>query len=114
MLIIGDTTRCKPGGRGAATKAAGAAGMLIQSVPLGLNSLGGNADFQMASIESAAGADLIAEEGGAPLDFSSWGFDGDIHLKPDIDGPSGNILSTYPVSMGSYAIGNSIPLRASC
>ncbi|KAF8940137.1 peptidase S8/S53 domain-containing protein [Dissophora ornata] len=125
VLVIGDTTRCKSGGRGAAAKAAGAAGMLIQSVPLGLNSLGGNADFQMASIEFAAGAEIIAayrknpantfkwsaskksfriEGGGAPSDFSSWGFDGDLHLKPDIAGPGGNILSTYPVNMGSYAI----------
>ncbi|KAG0371291.1 hypothetical protein BGZ54_007480 [Gamsiella multidivaricata] len=125
VLVLGDTTRCKSGGRGAAAKTAGAAGMLVQSVPLGLNNLGGNPDFQMAAIEAAAGAELLAaykknpatafkwsqskksfriEGGGAPSDFSSWGFDGDLHIKPDIAGPGGNILSTYPVNMGSYAI----------
>ncbi|KAG0205771.1 hypothetical protein BGX28_002694 [Mortierella sp. GBA30] len=125
VLVIGDTTRCKSGARGAAAKTAGAAAMLVQSVPLGLNNLGGNPDFQMASIENAAGAQLLEafkknpassftwssakksfriEGGGAPSDFSSWGFDGDLHLKPDIAGPGGNILSTYPVNMGAYAI----------
>ncbi|KAI1318450.1 hypothetical protein EDD11_006534 [Mortierella claussenii] len=125
VLVYGDTTRCKSGGRGAAAKAAGAAGILVQSVPLGLNNLGGNPDFPMAAIEATAGTEIInaykksaanalkwfptkksfrIEGGGAPSDFSSWGFDGDLHLKPDIAGPGGNILSTFPVNLGSYAI----------
>ncbi|CAO3565776.1 unnamed protein product [Mortierella alpina] len=125
VLVLGDTTRCLSGGRGAAAKTAGAAGILVQSVPLGLNNLGGNPDFPMAAIESAAGIELVAahkknpasaftwsaakknfriEGGGAPSAFSSWGFDGDLHIKPDIAGPGGNILSTYPVNMGAYAV----------
>ncbi|KAK3811318.1 MAG: peptidase S8/S53 domain-containing protein, partial [Benniella sp.] len=125
VLVLGDTTRCKSGGRGAAAKTAGAAGMLVKSVPLGLNSLGGNPDFQMASIEVNAADELLAayqknpattfkwssdkktfriEGGGSPSGFSSWGFDGDLHFKPDIAGPGGNILSTYPQKMGSYAV----------
>ncbi|KAF9187924.1 hypothetical protein BGZ51_000944 [Haplosporangium sp. Z 767] len=125
VLVHGDTTRCKSGGRGEVAKSAGAAGMLIQSVPLGLNNLGGNPDFPMAAIEAAAGADLLAaykknpasiftwytekksfriEGGGTPSAFSSWGLDGDLHLKPDVAGPGGNILSTYPMKMGAYAI----------
>ncbi|KAF9992851.1 hypothetical protein BGZ65_011728, partial [Modicella reniformis] len=125
VLVLGDTIRCKSGGRGAAAKAAGAAGMLVQSVPLGLNSLGGNPEFQMASIEAAAGAELLEafkknpvntfkwpadkksfriEGGGSPSAFSSWGLDGDLRIKPDIAGPGGNILSTYPLDMGDYAI----------
>ncbi|KAF9436084.1 hypothetical protein BGZ76_004868 [Entomortierella beljakovae] len=125
VLVLGDITRCKSGGRGAAAKAAGAAGMLIQTTPLGLSNLGGNPDFQMASVEFGAGEALIAankknpantltwstekksfkiEGGGSPSDFSSWGLDGELRIKPDIAGPGGMILSTYPVPMGSYAI----------
>ncbi|KAF8983237.1 hypothetical protein BGZ46_010609 [Entomortierella lignicola] len=125
VLVIGDTTRCKSGGRGAAAKEAGAAGMLIQTIPFGLSSLGGNPDFQMASIEFTAGQELIdaykkkptstftwsatkksfkIEGGGTPSDFSSWGLDGELRIKPNIGAPGGNILSTYPVNMGSYAI----------
>ncbi|KAF9581252.1 hypothetical protein BGW38_001794 [Lunasporangiospora selenospora] len=125
VLVLGDTTRCKSGGRGAAGKAAGAAGMIVQSVPFGLNNLGGNPDFPMAAIENEAGNQILAaarknpasqikwstkkksfrlEGGGTPSDFSSWGFDGELRLKPDVAGPGGNILSTYPVKLGSYAI----------
>lgn len=125
VLVLGDVTRCKSGGRGAAAKAAGAAGMLVQTTPLGLSNLGGNPEFQMASIEFIAGEALISahkknpanvitwstnkksfkvEGGGSPSDFSSWGHDGDLRIKPDIAGPGGNILSTYPLDMGGYAI----------
>ncbi|KAF9107976.1 hypothetical protein BGX27_008527 [Mortierella sp. AM989] len=125
VLVLGDVTRCKSGGRGVAAKTAGAAGMLVQTVPLGLSSLGGNPGFQMASIEFSAGEDLIAahkknpanvltwptakksfsvEGGGSPSSFSSWGFDGELRIKPNIAGPGGNILSTYPLDMGSYAV----------
>ncbi|KAF9908228.1 hypothetical protein BX616_000202 [Lobosporangium transversale] len=133
VLVHGDTTRCKSGGRGAAAKAAGAAGMLVQSVPLGLSNLGGNPDFPMASIEFGAAEDILAaykkdsastlkwfsgkksfrvEGGGHPSDFSSWGFDGDLHIKPDIAGPGGNILSTYPLDLGSYAIESGTSMSA--
>ncbi|KAF9352733.1 hypothetical protein BGX26_009482 [Mortierella sp. AD094] len=125
VLVLGDVTRCKSGGRGAAAKTAGAAGMLVQTLPLGLSSLGGNPDFQMASIEFSAGEELIAgykknpanaftwsstkksfriEGGGRPSDFSSWGLDGELRIKPNIAAPGGNILSTYPVNMGAYKI----------
>jgi subtilisin family serine protease len=125
VLVYGETLRCKSGARGAAAKAAGAAGMLVHSVPLGLNNLGGNPDFQMASIEARASIELQAaykknpanilkwstskkslkiEGGGAPSAFSSWGFDGDLHLKPDIAGPGGNILSTHPLKLKGYAV----------
>ncbi|CEP15986.1 hypothetical protein [Parasitella parasitica] len=35
--------------------------------------------------------------------FSSWGLGPDLSLKPDISAPGGQIYSTYPVDMGSYA-----------
>ncbi|KAG0347485.1 hypothetical protein BGZ54_004896, partial [Gamsiella multidivaricata] len=125
VLTFGDTTRCKSGGRGANALNAGAAGMLIQTTPIGIASLGGNPDFPMGSIENKAGDDLIAvykktptaaitwskgpsnflvEGGGAPSDFSSFGLDGDLRSKPDIAAPGGNILSTYPLAKGGYAV----------
>ncbi|KAG1117479.1 hypothetical protein G6F42_013427 [Rhizopus arrhizus] len=35
--------------------------------------------------------------------FSSWGLGPDLSLKPDISAPGGQIYSTYPVDLGSYA-----------
>jgi subtilisin family serine protease len=35
--------------------------------------------------------------------FSSYGLAADLSLKPDIGAPGGNIYSTYPVELGSYA-----------
>ncbi|KAF9371798.1 hypothetical protein BGX21_005000, partial [Mortierella sp. AD011] len=108
VLTLGDTTRCLSGGRGANAIAAGAAGMLIQTTPYGIASLGGNPDFPMGSIEFQAGEDLLAvwkktpnaaitwskspsnfliEGGGAPSDFSSFGLDGDLRSKPDVAAP---------------------------
>ncbi|KAI1315507.1 hypothetical protein EDD11_000688 [Mortierella claussenii] len=125
VLTLGDVTRCKSGGRGANALNAGAAGILIQTTPLGLASLGGNPNFPMGSIENKAGDDLIAvwkktpaaafswskapssfliEGGGAPSDFSSFGLDGELRSKPDIAAPGGNILSTYPLAKGGYAV----------
>ncbi|KAI8345639.1 peptidase S8/S53 domain-containing protein [Mortierella sp. GBAus27b] len=124
-LVSGAITRCKLDDRAAIAKTAGAAGMIIQSAPSGLKPIAGISGFPMASIEGHAGRDLLTAfrkshtytiqwspvqnqfriEGGAtPSSFSSWGLDGDLHLKPDISGPGGNILSTFPQKMGSYAI----------
>ncbi|KAG0234694.1 hypothetical protein BGW42_006314 [Actinomortierella wolfii] len=125
VLTLGDVTRCKSGGRGQIAQKAGAAGILIQTTPVGLSSLGGNEGFPMGATEFQAGEDLIAawrknpngtfkwskdkslqniEGGGSPADFSSFGFDGDLRLKPDLAAPGGNILSTYPRAKGSYAV----------
>ncbi|KAI8640225.1 peptidase S8/S53 domain-containing protein [Parasitella parasitica] len=40
---------------------------------------------------------------GSISDFSSWGLGPDLSLKPDISAPGGQIYSTYPVDLGSYA-----------
>ncbi|KAF9207329.1 hypothetical protein BGZ49_000681 [Haplosporangium sp. Z 27] len=125
VLTVGDVTRCKSGGRGANALAAGAAGILIQTTPLGIASLGGNPNFPMGSIENQAGENLIAvwkktptapitwskgpsnfriEGGGAPSDFSSFGLDGELRSKPDIAAPGGNILSSYPLAKGGYIV----------
>ncbi|KAI1315508.1 hypothetical protein EDD11_000689 [Mortierella claussenii] len=125
VLTLGDVTRCKSGGRGANAQKAGAAGILVQTTPLGLAGLGGIPDFPMGSIENKAGDDLIAaykknpkapitwskkpsnflvEGGGAPSDFSSFGIDGELRSKPDIAAPGGNILSSYPLAEGGYAV----------
>jgi len=36
--------------------------------------------------------------------FSSYGLDAELNLKPDLGAPGGNILSTYPRALGSYAV----------
>ncbi|KAF9347945.1 hypothetical protein BGX34_002792, partial [Mortierella sp. NVP85] len=126
VLVYGEPL-CKSGVRGEAAKAAGAAGIFIRRVPYGLADLGGNPGFPMASIEAHTSDELIAayrgnkdltfqwstakksfsiEGAGAPSDFSSWGFDGDLHIKPDISGPGGRVLSTFPQDKGSYFVGN--------
>ncbi|ORZ37224.1 peptidase S8/S53 domain-containing protein [Catenaria anguillulae PL171] len=40
---------------------------------------------------------------GMPSDFSSWGLDLNLLLKPDVGAPGGNIYSAYPTAMGTYA-----------
>ncbi|KAL7750408.1 hypothetical protein RI367_004182 [Sorochytrium milnesiophthora] len=42
--------------------------------------------------------------GGQPSDYSSWGVSPDLAIKPDIAAPGGLIYSSYPRSMGSYAV----------
>ncbi|KAJ3302278.1 hypothetical protein HDU76_005549 [Blyttiomyces sp. JEL0837] len=37
-------------------------------------------------------------------DFTSWGLGPDWFIKPDLAAPGGHIFSTYPVSMGKYAV----------
>ncbi|KAF9110854.1 hypothetical protein BGX27_005818 [Mortierella sp. AM989] len=125
VLTFGDVTRCRSGVKGANGKKAGAAAMLIQTTPIGIAALGGSPNFPMGSIENGAGNKLLAgykanpsntftwskeqsnfrvEGGGAPSDFSSFGIDGSLRSKPDVAAPGGNILSTYPLKKGGYAI----------
>ncbi|OAQ57618.1 peptidase [Pochonia chlamydosporia 170] len=42
--------------------------------------------------------------GGSISLFSSWGPTWEMDFKPQIGAPGGNILSTYPVAKGSYAV----------
>ncbi|CAE6414623.1 unnamed protein product [Rhizoctonia solani] len=42
--------------------------------------------------------------GGLMSNFSSYGPTFDMYLKPALSAPGGNILSTYPVALGSYQI----------
>ncbi|KAG0052331.1 hypothetical protein BGZ83_002724 [Gryganskiella cystojenkinii] len=125
VLVVGDITRCKSGGRGANAQTAGAAGVLIQTTPFGISSIGGAPGLPMGSIEYQAGLDILAtqkknpkatftwskkealfavEGGGAPSDFSSIGIDGELRSKPDIGAPGGNILSTVPLALGGYGL----------
>ncbi|KAF9206453.1 hypothetical protein BGZ49_002413 [Haplosporangium sp. Z 27] len=125
VLTLGNVARCKSGVKGTIALQVGAAGMLIQTTPLGIAALGGIPNFPMGSIEFGAGNDLMAsyknnhqntfswsqnqtiflvEGGGAPSDFSSYGVDGDLRSKPDLAAPGGNILSTYPLAKGGYAL----------
>ncbi|KAG9322591.1 hypothetical protein KVV02_007904 [Mortierella alpina] len=125
VLVLGNVTRCKSGGRGALGQKNGAAGMITQTDGGGLANLGGVPGFPMASIENLAGTQLLAaykadpkatftwvtkqnpfnlDNNGAPSTFSSLGLDGDLRSKPDIGAPGGNILSTYPLAEGGYAV----------
>jgi subtilisin family serine protease len=36
--------------------------------------------------------------------FSSWSPTYELYIKPDVSAPGGNILSTYPMDMGAYAV----------
>ncbi|KAG8763401.1 hypothetical protein FRC12_008567 [Ceratobasidium sp. 428] len=47
---------------------------------------------------------LEATTGGLMSDFSTYGPTNDMFSKPAISAPGGNILSTYPQKMGSYAV----------
>lgn len=49
------------------------------------------------NFENKATAGLIS-------DFSTYGLTNDAYLKPSVGAPGGNILSTYPVAMGSYSV----------
>ncbi|KAG0050364.1 hypothetical protein BGZ83_004866 [Gryganskiella cystojenkinii] len=125
VLVVGDIARCRSKGRGDIGLAAGAAGMLVQTTPLGMAGLAGNDKLPMGSIEFKAGEALLAaykknpkntlsfskaesnflvEGGGAPSDFSSFGLDGELRSKPDLAAPGGNILSTYPLAKGGYTL----------
>ncbi|KAJ4391678.1 hypothetical protein N0V93_005297 [Gnomoniopsis smithogilvyi] len=42
--------------------------------------------------------------GGYSSTFTSWGPTFEVELKPQVGSPGGNILSTYPRAMGSYAV----------
>jgi hypothetical protein len=122
-LVLGGGTACVSKTRGDVAKAAGAVGIIIRSNPRGILPGGGNDGFPMALVEARAGPllraafrknsdtpiqwsttkeNFVTENSGKPSAFSSWGLDGDLHIKPDISGPGGNMLSTYPQAMGSY------------
>ncbi|KAG8737461.1 hypothetical protein FRC10_008164 [Ceratobasidium sp. 414] len=47
---------------------------------------------------------LPVSGGGLMSSFSTYGPSNDMYFKPAISAPGGNILSTYPVPMGSYAV----------
>jgi hypothetical protein len=133
VLTNGDQHACPLEERGTVAKNAGALGMLHRSVPFGLTEFNGVGEFQMASTEEGAADRLIAsyrentantiqwsatkksfsiEGSGAPSDFSNWGLDGDLHIKPEISAPGGNILSTYPLNMegNGYHVGKCMSL----
>ncbi|KAK3811222.1 MAG: peptidase S8/S53 domain-containing protein [Benniella sp.] len=118
VLIDGDVNVCGLEARGTAAQNAGAVGAIHRNVPYGLDTFYGIDGFQMAAIEVHSAAKLIddcqkgpaniiqwsstkksfmVEGGGSPSDFSNWGLDGDLHIKPDIAAPGGDILSTYPL-----------------
>lgn len=43
---------------------------------------------------------------GFASDFSSWGPNWDLSVKPNLAAPGANVLSTYPVPLGGYLVGS--------
>ncbi|KAI1338783.1 subtilisin-like protein [Xylariaceae sp. FL0016] len=43
-------------------------------------------------------------DGGLPNYYTSWGPTWEVDLKPQMAAPGGNILSTYPLDLGGYAV----------
>ncbi|KAG0237024.1 peptidase S8/S53 domain-containing protein [Mortierella sp. GBAus27b] len=124
VLALGNEA-CSSDIRATNAKKAGATAILTQTAPFGMATLGGIESFPMASLENKAGKGLLqaykanaantftwsknessfqAEAGGGPSVFSSYGLDGDLRSKPDIGAPGGDILSTYPLKQGGYAL----------
>ncbi|KAK7473104.1 hypothetical protein VKT23_001205 [Stygiomarasmius scandens] len=54
--------------------------------------------------QTGASANVENSEGGLISDFSSYGPTFDMYLKPAVAAPGGNILSTIPVKLGSFAV----------
>ncbi|RYO97101.1 hypothetical protein DL766_002396 [Monosporascus sp. MC13-8B] len=44
------------------------------------------------------------ERGGLLSEFTSWGPTWEVDVKPQVAAPGGNILSTYPLDLGGYAV----------
>ncbi|KAG0088685.1 hypothetical protein BGZ92_005830 [Podila epicladia] len=104
VLVLGDFTNCGSKGRGDAALAAGTAGLLIQTTPFGFANIGGAAGLPMATIEFAAGEELLAAVKKTPTTTFSWPAEEKNFRVEGGGAPGGNIYSTYPVNMGAYAI----------
>lgn len=44
------------------------------------------------------------DNGGSPSTFTSWGPTFELDVKPQFGGPGGNILSTFPLELGSFLV----------
>ncbi|KAG0308954.1 hypothetical protein BGZ99_001020 [Dissophora globulifera] len=125
ILVGGYPDDCDAHLRAVLSATVGAAGVIIQSIPYGLEAAPAFKDFPVISIEFQAGVDIIAaykkdpqtlvsfsaendnflvENGGFPSDFSSFGLDGELRSKPDLGAPGSDILSTYPLAKDGYAV----------
>ncbi|KAL7276750.1 hypothetical protein RUND412_000248 [Rhizina undulata] len=64
---------------------------------------GGNASVVFPADKASTGINNTMSGGKISM-FSSWGPTYEAQIKPEIAAPGGNIFSTYPVDLGSYAI----------
>ncbi|KAK3826186.1 MAG: peptidase S8/S53 domain-containing protein [Linnemannia gamsii] len=111
--------------RQASFQAAGAVGFLVQAPQGEFIGFVATAEYPIAGVDYEGGLKLIAAwkanpagafawsgltsefpnpDGGAPSAFSSYGMDGELRSKPDYGAPGGNILSAYPLTLGSYKV----------
>ncbi|KAH8828652.1 subtilisin-like protease [Flagelloscypha sp. PMI_526] len=54
--------------------------------------------------QEGGNADYPDEHGGLVSDFTSYGPSNDMYFKPAVAAPGGNIPSTWPTTLGSYAV----------
>ncbi|KAG0299980.1 hypothetical protein BGZ99_003954, partial [Dissophora globulifera] len=108
VLLSGDTSQCSLSKKVQNVQRSNAAGILIQSYPLGLQDVSSITSTLMISIEFQAGEHILAaiknnpqahvtfsteehsfplEGGGLPSGFSSYGLDGELRSKPDLGAP---------------------------
>ncbi|KAK2595086.1 hypothetical protein QQS21_007217 [Conoideocrella luteorostrata] len=95
---------------GAAAASMNAAGMVTPQVgEAWVKSLKAGSKIVLDVVSPQKGkADVVQNNntvtGGALSTFTSWGPTWEMDFKPQIGAPGGNILSTYPVAKGSYAV----------
>ncbi|KAI1795570.1 hypothetical protein LXA43DRAFT_913577 [Ganoderma leucocontextum] len=77
--------------------------LLIQAVD-GTFQLAAGKEVSVSFPQSGASTQFPDPHGGLISDFTTYGPSNYFHFKPAIAAPGGNILSTYPVPMGTYAV----------
>lgn len=89
---------------------ANASGSPALSIPVvGITAANGaviNSRLAAGSVDLTWGTGTVSTadpNGGLISSFSSYGLSPDLVVKPDIGAPGGNIYSTYPIELGSYA-----------
>lgn len=63
-----------------------------------------NASITISFPQTGGNFDFPSEDGGLMSTFSTYGPTNDVFFKPAVSAPGGNILSTFPVPLGSFAV----------
>ncbi|KAI8606655.1 peptidase S8/S53 domain-containing protein, partial [Dissophora ornata] len=76
---------------------------LFDSLKANTKTQDGRMSTEVMSFFNVTPIPFVNEAGGSTSQFSSYGLDNELHIKPDIGAPGENIYSTWPVRNGSYA-----------